>query len=95
MMLEVGKLYSCEDYFLMFYPDKDTARAGAAAAAARLARAADAAFWTRRLRKPVSYLEKNISLLVLNMEENFVEVLAGDKKGWIIYEGWLKFREIV
>lgn len=108
-MLEVGKLYVCEQHHLMLYPDPETASAAAVTAAATdLARApsADAtarsastaatyaAFWSNHLRKPVFYTEKNIPFLVLNNEEEYIEVLAGDRKGWIMYEGSLNIKEI-
>jgi hypothetical protein len=101
MKLEVGKLYSCEEYFLIFYPDKDTVADAFAMAAdpADLGRGARAAarvahYWTRRFGKPVSSLPKRIPLLVLNTEKNFVEVLGGERKGWIIYNDWLNIKEI-
>lgn len=87
----------------MFYTDPKTAAIAAAAAAAIAAAARNAAstfpapdaFWSNRLGKPVFYIEKNIPLLVLNSKEKFYEVLAGDRKGWIIYEDWLNIKEIV
>jgi hypothetical protein len=103
--LEVGKLYSCSGYFLMLYPDKETAdasdaRASAAPAAARAREeAAEAgatvAYWRKWCGKPVSYLDPKTPLLVLNKDKKYVEVLAGDKKGWIINEDWLNIKEIV
>ena len=101
-MIEVGKLYACEEYHLMLYPDQETAAARAQLQAV-LTRAAEhpaatlanaASYWSNQLGKSISYTEKNIPLLVLNNEENFYEVLAGDKKGWIIFKDWLKIREI-
>ena len=87
----------------MFYPDPETAGCLASAVARRLAAdaidaeaaAAAAAFWSNRFGKPVSYAEKNIPLLILNNKEKYVEVLAGDRKGWIICEDWLNIKEIV
>ena len=102
-MLEVGKLYSCSEYFLLLFPDKDTAAAAASSVSAAID-AADpgdaartAAFWNRKLQnqKPVSYCNPKTPLLVLSVKEKYVEVLAGDKKGWIIYQGWLNIQEIV
>lgn len=92
-MLEIGKLYICEKFFLLLYPDKEaaaTARAGACSFAV-----AHATYWTRKLGKSVSYTDKNIPLLSLNNKEKYVEVLAGDRKGWIIVEDWLGIKEIV
>ena len=99
-MLEVGKLYNCE-YFLLLYPDWDAA-ADAVAAAASVgaatavgAAAADAAYWSKRLEKPVYYTEKNIPLLVLNNKKEYVEVLVEEKVGWIMVDDWLGIKEIV
>ena len=97
--LEVGKLYSCSKYFLLLFPDKDTAADAATtnrAAAARRwgAAGATAAYWSKRFGKPVNYCDPKTPLLVLNTEQEYVEVLAGDKKGWIIYRDWLELEEI-
>jgi len=100
-MLEVGKLYTCEKFHLLFYPDPD-----AASAAERTNQPYPAApnggkpgtyasYWSNRLGKSVSYAEKNIPLLVLDSKEKFYEVLIEDKKGWIIFKDWLEIREIV
>ena len=96
-MLEVGKLYSCSKYFLMLYPDKDTAAAnlGAAVESARTNAVAVAAYWTRELGKPVGYCDPKTPLLVLSVKEQYIEVLAGDKVGWLINEDWLDIGEIV
>ena len=102
-MLEIGKLYRCEEYYLMLYPDKETAAVAAATAAgtsaaaaaeAAAVAAAAAAYWSKRSRKPVSFTEKNVPILVLNSKGKYIEVLAGDRKGWIISESWLHIKEI-
>ena len=104
-MLEVGKLYLCEEYSLLLYPDPETADAARLRAAAAsplsptgvkidVVAAAEATYWTRKLGKSVSYTDKNIPLLSLNNKEKYVEVLAGDRKGWIIYQDWLELKEI-
>lgn len=103
MMLKVGKLYICEEYFLMFYPDPETAAGGAPFTAPRAmpvhrtsapAARNDASYWSEQFGKPVSYAEKNIPLLVLNNKVNFYEVLVGNRKGWIIYKDFLNIKEI-
>jgi len=98
-MLEVGKLYRCSEYFLLLFPDKDTAAAAVAALWQCTTPAPDAspigaAYWTRELGKPVIYADKNIPLLVLNTKGEYIEVLAGDKKGWIVYRDRLDIKEI-
>lgn len=96
MKLEVGKLYSCKEFFLILYPDPDIAVAAERFLSPEAASdASDVAYWSNRLGKNVSYTEKNIPLLVLNNKKEYVEVLAGDKKGWIIFKDWLKIKEIV
>ena len=87
-MLEVGKLYSCSGYFLLLWPDKE-------AAATALAAAARDAYWTKKLQKPVSYCNTETPLLVLSVDKKYVEVLAGDRKGWIINMDWLELKEII
>ena len=94
-MFKVGKLYLCEEYFLLLYPDQEDAAAAAHYhAAARTSAAVQSTYWTRKLGKPVLYVKKNIPLLILNNREKYVEVLAGDRKGWIIYQDWLELKEI-
>lgn len=83
-MLKVGKLYSCSEYYLMLYPDKATAAAVAPASAPADARLImTAAYWTRELGKPVNYCDPKTPLLILSADKEYVEVLAGDKRGWI------------
>ena len=97
MMLEVGKLYSCSGYFLILFPDKETAAAAATASAAAAVPAAAAlldAAWNRKHGKSVSYSDPKTPLLVLSVKEEYVEVLVGDKRGWIIYRDWLNIGEI-
>ena len=108
--LEVGKLYSCSGYYLMLYPDKETATTPDApisyvAVAVRRKRAVplatvamSAASWSKTFDKPVSYCNTETPLLVLSADKDadkeYVEVLVGDKRGWIIYQDWLKIKEI-
>jgi hypothetical protein len=92
--LEVGKLYSCSEYFLLLYPDKDTASAVGLDAAMGSCPTRTAAYWSRKFDKPVSYCNPLTPLLVLSVNEKYVEVLAEDKRGWIINENWLEIKEI-
>jgi hypothetical protein len=99
MTIEVGKLYSCSEYFLLLFPDKETAarttaagicRTGVLAAAARTA-----AYWSEMIDKPVSYCNPQTPLLVLSVKEQYIEVLAGEQRCWAICQGWLNMQEIV
>ena len=92
-MLEVGKLYSCSKYFLLLYPD--TVSASLTFEAGKISEPSYAAsYWSKRFGKPVSYCNPETPLLVLNTDKEYVEVLAGDKRGWIIYQDWLELKEI-
>ena len=98
-MLEVGKLYSCSAYFLLLYPDKETAALSTAPGvlaigvpAAAAARSASA--WSNQFDKPVSYCNPETPFIVLSTDKKYVEVLAGDRKVWIINDDWLKIKEI-
>ena len=95
MMLEVGKLYICSGYFLLLFPDKETADPFGAARASAADAEATASYWSKKFDKPVSYCNPETALLVLSTVNKYVEVLAGDCKGWIINEDWLKIKEIV
>ena len=95
-MFELGKLYSCSKYFLLLYPDRETAEGfyHAAGSGCTFDPTPLAAYWSSEFGKPVIYADKNIPLLVLNTEGVYVEVLAGDRKGWILHKYFLNIKEI-
>lgn len=88
----------------MLYPDKETADDTQAEDAFGTVSGTNAAFRTswgamgavafcsQRFGKHVSYIEKNMPFLVLSFKGKgtYVEVLAGDRKGWIVNEDFLK-----
>ena len=94
--METGKLYICEEYFLLLYPDPETA-ATASTCGNVTAGVAEgfATYWSKRFEKPVYYTEKKVPLLVLNNKKEYIEVLAGDKKGWIRVKDWLGIKEMI
>lgn len=51
---------------------------------------------TMRYRRSVKYLTENIPLLILRVGEDprLIEVLAGDKKGWMIRRPTMIFRRV-
>ena len=92
-MIEAGKLYSCSKYFLLLYPDTDSA--SLSFEAGKISEPFYAAsYWSKQSGKSVSYCNITTPLLVLSVEGKYVEVLAGDRKGWIINEDWLNIGEI-
>lgn len=98
-MLEVGKLYFCPKYSLLLYPDNETVRR-ATREARVLSQAASSSArdvanaWSVRLSKSVNYCEPLTPFLVLNTDNEYIEVLAGDRKGWICFSDWLKIQRI-
>jgi len=111
MTLKIGKLYSCSGYYLMLYSDKEAADTAARrrprarpnegfgveffGTTEAATAAAVAAYWSKRFGKPVNYCNPETPLLVLSVKEEYIQVLAGDHKGWIINEDWLELKEIV
>lgn len=101
MTLKIGKLYSCKAYHLLLFPDMESAeRTGGRSVAAKRsfthAASAEAAYWTEKFKKPVRYCDPEAPLLVLSVKkEYYVEVLVGDKRGWIIKLDTLNIEEIV
>ena len=102
-MLEAGKLYLCEEYFLLLYPDPETAATASTCdpsptefVRCRTAAVTEglAAYWSKRFEKPFYYTEKKVPFLVLNNKKEYIEVLAGDKKGWIMVRDGLGIKEI-
>jgi len=55
---------------------------------------ASCSYWSNRLDKPVSYCNPQTPLLVLSVKEEYIQVLAGNQKGWIIYRDWLDIKDI-
>lgn len=99
MSLIPGKLYMCEDYFLMLYPDHVSAVTRPSVRLRTLAQSAirahlEADYWTKKFGKLVSYLNQNSMFLVLSVRGEYVEVLVGDKKSWIVNEDFLEIKEI-
>jgi len=89
-MLEVDKLYLCEDWYLFLYPDLVSA-----ATVALVSLALADAYYSKKFGKSVSFIDKAVVFLVLNnVEDKYYEVLAGDKKGWIISRDWLNIKEV-
>jgi len=88
-MIEVGKLYRCSEYILLLFPDKEAADVWT--------QGPSHAYWSKKFDrdKPVSHCNPLTPLLVLSVKEQYIEVLAGDKKGWIINMDWLEIKEIV
>jgi len=100
-MLETGKLYYCEDHHLMLYPDYASAqhfRASSVSTCSAESRIEttkrDQDFWSSFFKSQVSFLESKNTFLVLGTRGNLVEILVNDKKAWIIFRSWVRFREI-
>ncbi len=92
--LKVGKLYRCSEYFLLLFPDKETASGIGAAFATSSTRAAAIALYWSEFDKPVIYCNPETPLLVLSADKKYVEVLADNQKGWFLNKDSLNIKEI-
>ncbi len=97
MEFKPGELYKCPEYFLLIYPTKEKVTPASNAVAARTARrsaasrAADreADYWSKELDCQVRFSEPGEIFMVLKNCGETLQVLFGDKQGWIIYRDWL------
>jgi hypothetical protein len=89
-MIQIGNLYSCSEFYILLYPNKNTAEAFDFAATAR------APIWISGLSQPISYIAKNIPFLflALSRDEKHIQVLMSDRKGWIINADYLNLKKI-
>ena len=92
--MKVGMLVKTSDWrSIMLFPDEELAIENMFSA---LGGQNTATALTMRYRRPVEYLTEDIPLLVLNIGEDprLIEVLAGDKKGWMIRRPTMIFRRV-
>jgi len=93
MNFKEGKLYRCHKYYLLIYPT--AARAATERWAAT--ESAEAKYWSNKFKDIVRYSEPNEIFIFLKEEmfrgKKYLNVLFGDKQGWIMYEDWLRIRK--
>ncbi len=102
-MFKPGKLYKCSEHFLMIYPSKEKA-ALAGGTRARSASVVDvdgplwaaewANYWSNILYCKVQVSQSNEIFMFLEKDGKYLHVLFGEVQGWIIYENWVKIKEI-
>ncbi len=107
MKFKLGKLYRCPEYFLMIYPTKETARVSAHQAEVvgsekpvSLGKRAErevvrywARSWSIALDRQIYYSEPNEVFMFLKKDGIYLNVLFGEKVGWIVYGDWLNVAE--
>lgn len=100
-MMEVGKLYTCEEYHLMLYPGEDAINEFIAHSASKPEDIAAHSFVASRLEhktgRPFAFTQPSDPLLVVGSSlwcGMFFEVLAGGRRGWIVERDWFNLREI-
>jgi len=90
---EEGKLYKCPEYFLIIYPTREKAETETTAAFAWAAR-----YWSEELGCSVRYSEPNEIFIFLKKEiieeQKYINVLFGDKQGWIIHKNWMEIERV-
>ncbi len=93
MKCKPGKLYKLPEFYMLVYPSKEKA-ATAAAEVLVLGATTDASisflatYWSRELKCQVRYSIPGEIFMFLGRDGEFLNVLFGDKQGWIIYKGW-------
>jgi len=101
MEFEVGKLYKCSDHLLMIYPTREIAATTpwAPVPTAGPCMAWTASYWSEELNCTVRCSEPNEIFVFLKEEtikgERYLNVLFGDKQGWIIYGDWLRIESVL
>ena len=88
--MNIGSLYRVKKYFWLLFPTKETAAALALATPA--AWAADrVAYYSKRFKCNVSYIESNSVFCLLEKDGIYCKVLtANGEVGWIYLADWCK-----
>lgn len=92
--MKVGMLVKTSDWRdITLYPDEETANL---IMYANMMDPVRKAAWAARHGVQIHNLTENIPLLILRMGEDprLIEVLAGDKKGWMIRRPTMIFRRV-
>jgi len=96
MKFEVGKLYKCSDHYILIYPTRENAMVAEQATAAV---AWAAGYWSKKLGCSVRCSEPNEIFIFIKEEiieeHKYLNVLFGDKQGWIIYEDWMEIERVL
>ena len=90
--MNIGNLYLVKKYFWLLYPTKETAATATAivgTAAATVAAAADAAWYSKRYNCEVTYFSPDSIVVFLEEDGKYKNVLTSDGK-----IGWTWFTEI-
>ena len=94
MIPQVGNIYTYSEKFLpILYPDRMSAAEVGIMGATSTGFSREIAYWSRVIGKPVGVCNREAPFLVLSVEGNYLEVLSGVMRGWIINEKWLELEE--
>ena len=88
--MQIGKFYMSDQHHLCLYPDKKSAVEVEEESGYN-----HPYFWSQKLGKPVDYIKKCVPFLVLHKDRTIVEVLVGERKGFILYRKWIIFKELI
>ena len=94
--MNIGKLYEIKEYFWLLYPSKEIAYAAddATAGRATLVHAtamATAAYYRKRFKCNVSYIEPNSIFMLLDQDGEYIKILSTNGElGWIYLADWCK-----
>jgi hypothetical protein len=90
-MTEVGKLYKSTDIYILCFPDeasisRATSLKNQSIGFVRSEKNAieTSRYWSYFFRAQVSFISPDEPFLILREDDRFIEILRGDKKGWIL-----------
>jgi hypothetical protein len=103
-VLEVGKLYKSEEFYLFLYPDQAAAytvwfdsithNPPSSITEHHEFALKRVSYWSKELSKTINFISARTPFLVLSMDRVLIEVLVENKKGWIFGNSLLKIKEV-
>jgi hypothetical protein len=96
-----SSFFVCKDYFLLFYETREDALAATAADSGRCgstswsrAAAAEANYWSKELNSRVTFSNPGEPIFVIRKDEEYWNVIIGERIGWIIVKDWLEIKPL-
>jgi len=100
-MFDIGKYYSCPDYYLLVYPTKKVAKEALVlrpAAAYETEAERVTKYWSKQLKCKINHTQpEHIFYLIKKIKEGsryYLFCIFPNLVGWIIWEDWIKLKEV-
>jgi hypothetical protein len=97
MNIEVGKLYYIPDEYILLVPNREDVLLRIVPTQAKDFAEYQAETHSKTINKKIEIYDPNEDsvVLVLRKENNYIEILVGNKKGWFFfYENEIEFLEV-